>query len=97
MHRSDAEKSDASAGCGEILACPAADISSMATGVRAMNILRIPKSPPLRRTRKGHDSTRRVQLELTLEMPSHRPIADPPVVDEDRKSERGIAEIDFYI
>ncbi len=64
-----------------------------------MNMLRIPKSKPLpaRVSRKARDTSRSARLELTLEMPAHRPIESATPKEDTAESERGVAEVDFYI
>lgn len=64
-----------------------------------MNMLRIPKSKPLpaRASRKERSTSRSARLELTLEMPAHRPVESAEPKDEAARSERGVAEVDFYI
>ncbi len=106
-----AEKSELSAVCGEILApaafkAPATD-EDLAVGLRAMNMLRIPKVLPTpvttqnprgyRGSRKRRDTTQGPRLELTLEAPSHRPPAAEHANEPASEPERGIAEVDFYI
>lgn len=96
-----AEKSELSAVCGEILApaaftAPATD-EDLAVGLRAMNMLRIPKVLPTPGSRKRRDKTQGPRLELTLEAPSHRPPAAEKGDELAREPERGIAEIDFFI
>lgn len=100
-----AEKSDVGVGYGEIVAPATASTEPTAesneglvVGLLAMNMLRIPKSKPLpaRASRKERATSRSARLELTLEMPAHRPVesAEPK---EDAEPERGVAEVDFYI
>ncbi|MCR9164834.1 MAG: hypothetical protein ACE37F_15145 [Nannocystaceae bacterium] len=64
-----------------------------------MNMLRIPKSTPLpaRALRKERNRSQSARLELTLEMPAHRPVESSEPKDEAAKPERGVAEIDFFI
>ena len=101
-----AEKSDVGAVCGEIIAAPAAvgphSNDGPVAGLLAMNMLRIPKSKPLpaRASRKERNRSQSVRLELTLEMPAHRPIESAEPKDDSAEvaeSPRGVAEIDFYI
>lgn len=98
-----AEKSELSAVCGEILApaaftAPATD-EDVAAGLRAMNMLRIPKvlPTPVKRSRKRRESTQGARLELTLEAPSQRPAVEEKVDEPASEPERGVAEVDFFI
>lgn len=97
-----AEKSDAGAGCGEIVAPAASSPTShegLVVGLLAMNMLRIPKPKPLpaRASRKERNTSRSARLELTLEMPAHRPVESAEPKEDAAESERGVAEVDFYI
>ncbi len=100
-----AEKSDMSAICGEIVAPSASSVDEVAEGLRAMNMLRIPKAKPLpSRARKRRESFQPARLELTLEMPRERPSRDAGAVQEasekpeqDDAPQRGVADVDFYI
>ncbi len=64
-----------------------------------MNQLQLPKRLPKRRVQRR--SSEPARLELTLELPWEmpRPDGDPSRVEtsEPESSERGIAQVDFYI
>ncbi len=92
--------------CGEIMAPSASSSDGLAAGLRAMNMLHIPKPKPLpSRLRKRRGASEPARLELTLEMPRERPssISEAPQQGSEpdgqttRRSDRGVADVDFYI